>query len=389
MNRSLGVPGGGTVILHSSDQKGLSYVFRDPAERFVGSAVAVYEAAREAWKARGGWLAGAFSAEAGHFFDAAPGFDNDPWPHCALFRYDHAEVIPAGSWPVPADAGFTVTKRPSPDRARALIEDRVAAAREYVHAGDIFQANISQRFSGKVQGVHAPMGVFDALARANPAPMAAFCQIDADRAVASHSPERYFALDAAGVARTWPIKGTRPRARQAAEDERLARQLQTSAKDRAENVMIVDLMRNDFARVCVPGSVTVPVLCGLESYANVHHLVSRVRGKLRDDCDVFDLLAATFPPGSVTGAPKIRALEVIAELEAEPRGAYCGAMGYIAPDGSADFNVMIRSVSFQRERGDLWRFWFRSGGGIVADSDPAAEYEETLTKARTLLEVLQ
>jgi para-aminobenzoate synthetase component I len=206
--------------------------------------------------------------------------------------------------------------------------------------------------------------------------------------VATHSPERFFSLSAEGEAESRPIKGTRPRRPEPEQDARELAALMSSEKDRAENVMIVDLMRNDFSRVCVPGSVRVPELCTPHSYSNVHHLVSRVTGQLNHGCDAFDLLAASFPPGSVTGAPKLRALRIIHELEDGPRGAYCGAIGYVAPDGSADFNVMIRSVSFIRQSADDWKFVFRSGAGITIASDSGEEYAETLDKASTLLQVL-
>jgi para-aminobenzoate synthetase component 1 len=159
--------------------------------------------------------------------------------------------------------------------------------------------------------------------------------------------------------------------------------LQSSAKDRAENLMIVDLMRNDLARVCLPGSVRVPRLCELESFSAVHHLVSDVQGQQRPGLGFFDALRASFPPGSITGAPKVRAMEIISELEAEPRGPWCGSMIRVGFDGAADSNVLIRTAACQN-RGDLWQIDARAGAGIVADSLPGLEYEEMLVKARAL-----
>jgi para-aminobenzoate synthetase component 1 len=197
-------------------------------------------------------------------------------------------------------------------------------------------------------------------------------------AIVSSSPER-FLLCRDGEVETKPIKGTRGRGPTPEEDSRLAAELLASEKDRAENVMIVDLLRNDISRVCEDGSVTVDKLCELESFANVHHLVSTVRGKLRKDETATDLLAACFPGGSVTGAPKRRAMEIIAELEPTARGPYCGAIGYLGADGNMDSAIAIRTMTVKDRR-----VTFQAGGGIVADSDPEAEYEETLAKARDM-----
>ena len=180
-----------------------------------------------------------------------------------------------------------------------------------------------------------------------------------------------------------PIKGTRRRDPSPDKDELAGRELLASTKDRAENIMIVDLMRNDISRVAKPFSVKTPEICALESYKTVHHLVSAVVGDLRDGMDAFDLLKATFPGGSITGAPKIRAMEIISALEPVTRGPYCGAMGYIGFDGTMDTNILIRTIVMS---GDT--VWFNVGGGIVADSDPREEYEETRTKGAALMRVL-
>jgi para-aminobenzoate synthetase component 1 len=198
----------------------------------------------------------------------------------------------------------------------------------------------------------------------------------------SASPERFLRLDG-GRVETRPIKGTRPRSADPARDAGLAAELSASAKDRAENVMIVDLLRNDLSRVCRPGSVRATELLALEAHPTVYHLVSTVTGELAAGCDAFDLLCAAFPGGSITGAPKVRAMEVIAELEPSRRAAYCGSIGYLSVTGDMDTSIVIRTCIATGGR-----VYFQAGGGIVADSDPAAEYEETLDKARALIESL-
>lgn len=278
-------------------------------------------------------------------------------------------------------------RRPSTSHAltsnftREGYERAVARVVGYIHAGDIFQANLSQRFETELGEGDDPYALYLRLRAASPAPFSAFFNFE-EGAIVSSSPER-FLLCRNGEVETRPIKGTRPRGETPAEDRRLADELLASEKDRAENVMIVDLLRNDISRVCEDSSVSVEKLCELESFANVHHLVSTVRGKLRQGADVTDLLAACFPGGSVTGAPKRRAMEIIAELEPTARGPYCGAIGYLGADGNMDSSIAIRTMVVKGRR-----ITFQAGGGIVADSDPAAEYEETLAKARDMRRVL-
>ena len=263
----------------------------------------------------------------------------------------------------------------------AGYRDAVRRAIEYVHAGDVFQVNLSQRLLAPL--TEHPLELYGRLRKLNPAPFA--CYFDAgDFQIASASPERFLQVSPAGEVVTQPIKGTRRRGGTPREDEALTVELGENAKDRAENVMIVDLLRNDLGRVCEYGSVTVPRVCELETYRYVHHLVSEVRGKLRPGLTPFDLLRAAFPGGSVTGAPKVRAMEIIAELEPTARGPYCGSVGFIGFDGAMDTNILIRT--FTAGRG--W-VQFPVGGGIVADSDPDREYEETLHKAAGLLRALQ
>ena len=253
----------------------------------------------------------------------------------------------------------------------------VGAVQELIRRGDIFQANLSQRWTlahdAADPGVLAAT-LHRALARFSPAPHAAFFGAR-DHAIASASPERFLELRGRRV-ETRPIKGTRPRSADPAEDARLREALRASAKDRAENVMIVDVLRNDLGRVCESGSIETPELCALESFPQVHHLVSTVTGRLRDDRDAFDLLRACFPGGSITGAPKIRAMEILDQLEPVRRHIYTGSLGYVDWRGDADWNIAIRTLLVTPAAVHL-----AAGGGITADSDPQAEYDETLVKA--------
>jgi para-aminobenzoate synthetase component 1 len=263
---------------------------------------------------------------------------------------------------------------------RTAYLDAVARVREYIFAGDIFQANLSQRFEAPL--VEAPWTLYTRLRVRNPAPFAAFFELP-QATVLSASMERFLRVDRAGHVETRPIKGTRPRGLGPEHDAALGLALTESAKDRAENLMIVDLLRNDLSRVCAPGSVKVPELFALERYATVHHLVSTVVGDLEPGADGLALLRAAFPGGSITGAPKLRAMEIIAELEPSYRGVYCGSIGYWSLTGELDTSIAIRTAVARHGR-----VYFNAGGGIVADSDPEQEYRETLDKARGLIDAL-
>jgi para-aminobenzoate synthetase component 1 len=285
--------------------------------------------------------------------------------------------------PAPAvrDHPAPASEPPRSNCTRAEFEAGVSRIREYIAAGDVYQVNLSQRFHAPFVGT--PLALYRRLRARNPAPFGAYLEFGGAQ-VASISPERFLQLDATTrVAQARPIKGTRPRGTTAAKDAAMARELLESEKDRAENVMIVDLLRNDLGKVCRPGSVHVPTLFALESHPTVHHLVSTVTGALADGADAFDVLRAAFPGGSVTGAPKIRAMEIIAELERAPRGLYCGAIGYVSATGAMDFNIPIRTIVLRDGSAT-----FHAGAGIVWDSEPAAEYDETLAKARTMIEAL-
>jgi para-aminobenzoate synthetase component I len=280
--------------------------------------------------------------------------------------------------------------RPAPasDRPHATVtstftrpgyETMVARALEHIAAGDIYQVNLAQRF--RVEPSPTALDVYHALRGITPAPFLAFASLP-DGGIASSSPERFFRVQGCRI-ETWPIKGTRPRGRTPEDDSRLLAELRASAKDRAENVMIVDLERNDLGRVCEVGSVSVPALCDVVSHSNVHHLESRVEGVLRADVGPVDVLRALMPGGSITGAPKIRAVEIIDELEPVRRAVYTGALGYWDVRGGCDWNIAIRTISVVNDAA-----YFHAGGGVVADSTPAGEYEETLVKASGMMQAL-
>jgi para-aminobenzoate synthetase component I len=259
--------------------------------------------------------------------------------------------------------------------------DAVKRVREYILAGDIFQANLSQRFHAP--SAERPFDLYRRLRQHNPAPFAAYLGFG-ETAVLSASPERFLRLDEnRRTIETRPIKGTRPRGLGPMHDAALGRALAESDKDRAENVMIVDLLRNDLSRVCRPGTVRVPELFALEHHPTVHHLVSTVVGEIEPGAGAVDLIRAAFPGGSITGAPKVRAMEIIAELEPTQRAVYCGSIGYVSTTGAMDTSIVIRT--YLALGGQVY---FQAGGGIVADSDPELEYRETLDKARGLIETL-
>lgn len=259
------------------------------------------------------------------------------------------------------------------ETGREAFLGAVRKAREWIAAGDIYQVNVAQAFSAEVSGDGSLFGLYEVLRDASPAPMAAWMDLDG-KEVLSTSPELFLRISGNCV-ETRPIKGTRPRSQDPDEDRRSAVELQTSPKEVAELVMITDLLRNDLGQVCEFGSVEVTQMLHLESLAQVHHLVSTVRGTLRNNEDAIGALAACFPGGSITGAPKKRAMEIIAELEGKPRGIYCGAIGWLGFNGESQFSIAIRTLV--RGGGELR---YHVGAGIVADSVPEAEYEETMHK---------
>lgn len=278
-------------------------------------------------------------------------------------------AIPAGRWRA--------------EIARTDYDSKAREAIDYIHAGDIFQANLTQRFIAERPSGLSPFDLYRRLRRLNPAPFAAYLGCGPERAVLSASPERFLSMTADRKVVTEPIKGSRPRGDTDTADRALAKELEASEKDRAENLMIVDLLRNDLSRVCEIGSVSAPSLHQLKSFAEMHHLVSTVTGTLKADESPISLLKACFPGGSVTGAPKIRAMEIIHELEPARRGPYCGAIGWLGFDGAMDTSIVIRTLVVEQHK-----IIAQAGGGIVADSSPAQEYEESLSKARALLRCL-
>jgi para-aminobenzoate synthetase component 1 len=257
--------------------------------------------------------------------------------------------------------------------------EAVAKAREYICAGDIFQVNLSQRFETELNT--PPFELYKRLRKINPAPFANYFNFDGVSIVGA-SPERFLKLRGDWV-ETRPIKGTKPRGKTPAEDRALAESLVKSVKDRAENTMIVDLERNDIGRVCRYGTVKVTELAILETYPTVFHLTSTVVGQLREGKDRIDLLKATFPGGSITGAPKVRAMEIIDELEPTRRGVYTGSLGYLSFGGDMDLNIVIRTIVIKGGKA-----YFQVGGAIVYDSEPESEYIETLDKGRALMKAL-
>jgi anthranilate synthase component 1 len=259
---------------------------------------------------------------------------------------------------------------------REQYEANVRAAKEYIAAGDAFQIVLSQRFSRRTTA--DPFTIYRALRALNPSPYMFFLRYDDDLSVIGASPEMMVRLED-GVATARPIAGTRPRGKSEAEDDALEAELLADEKERAEHVMLVDLGRNDLGRVCDYGTVRVPAMMYVERYSHVMHIVSQVQGTLRKGMSAFDLLRATFPAGTLSGAPKVRAMEIIEELEGTRRGPYGGAVGYFSFDGSMDTCITIRTMVMQ---GDT--VYFQSGAGIVADSDPAREYDETVNKARAV-----
>lgn len=259
--------------------------------------------------------------------------------------------------------------------------DAVGQALEYIAAGDIYQANLSRGWRAQLNDGVQPFHLYQRLRQTNPGPFCALAIID-EIAVVSSSPERLVSVRDGWIA-TRPIAGTRPRGTDATSDQDLARELHSHPKERAEHVMLIDLERNDLGRVCTAGSVQVDEFMTIESYAHVHHIVSNIRGRLRPEVTPGQALAAVFPGGTITGCPKVRCMEIIAELERQPRGAYTGSLGYLNRDGSMDFNILIRSFEVRRDE-----ILLRAGAGIVADSIPERELDESRAKAAGVLRAL-
>jgi para-aminobenzoate synthetase component I len=289
-----------------------------------------------------------------------------------LQRLNNSLTIPADTFRVRGK----ITSNFTPDNYASAF----AAVQNYLQAGDCYQINLAQRFSVTATG--DALSAYLTLRSLSPAPYSAFLNLPQAQILCT-SPERFLRVQS-GKVETKPIKGTRPRNSDARQDNQLANELRNHPKDRAENLMIVDLLRSDLGKSCAPGSVRVPKLFEVESFANVHHLVSTVEGMLAEGHDALHVLRDCFPGGSVTGAPKLRAMQIIEQLEPHRRGIYCGAIGYVGFDGNMDTNIVIRTLVYADDEVRCW-----AGGGIVADSNVAAEYQETLDKASAMLKLLQ
>jgi para-aminobenzoate synthetase component 1 len=413
-------------LLTGGEQPGWSYVAAEPAGTRILSPedpadplaeIAALTGPRAELHPDGppfqGGVAGLLAYELGDRFEPLGLPRHDGWPDFALARYDallafHTEprrtlAIGQGAGPAEAEARARRAlswlelpgRTPAAPAARiepddpAAYEAAVAETVGRIAAGEIFQANIARRWTGRLAPGAAPIDLMLRLAAESPAPFASFVRLP-HRAVVSNSPERFLKIRRDGgalVAETQPIKGTAPRGATPAEDAALAAGLCASHKDRAENLMIVDLMRNDLARVCTPGAVETRELFRLATFANVHHLVSTVTGRLAPGQGPLELLRAAFPAGSITGAPKVQAMKVIAALEG-PRGPFFGSMVWLGADGAMDSSVLIRTAGFVRDP-QGWRFEARAGAGLVADSDPAGERAETEAKIAALAAALR
>jgi para-aminobenzoate synthetase component 1 len=356
-------PEGGPCTFAQADRL---IVARAPDE--VPAALVALDAAR----AEGHWLAGFASYELGYALE----------PRLAplMPARRRLPLLQFGTYPAPQGAAPLA---PGPARLGPVRPEwdarRYAAAFGAVHgligAGDIYQANLTFPLRLEVSGT--PQALYAALAAVQPVRFGALVTASGLPAILSRSPELFFRTDAGRMIETRPMKGTQPRSHDAAEDARRRHFLQTDEKNRAENLMIVDLLRNDISRVSVPGSVRVPALFSVETYETVHQMTSRIAADLAPGVTLSDILRALFPCGSITGAPKIRAMEILADLEPAPREIYCGSIGWAAPDGRAEFNVAIRTLMLEEGQATL-----NVGGGVVHDSTAAGEYEEALWKAR-------
>lgn len=342
-------------------------VIRADTPQGVGPALAAMQVAT----ARGQWLAGYLSYELGHALtprlaELMPA--DRVMPLILMGVFDAPRPAP----PLPEPGGRIGAVRPLWDRAR--YDAAIAAVHRLIESGDTYQTNLTFPIEAEVAG--DPLSIYAMLAARQPVPEGAFVDLGGPP-VLSRSPELFFAVDGQGVVTTRPMKGTAARA---PDDAATIEALRGSEKNRAENLMIVDLLRNDISRICLPGSVRVPQLFHVETYATVHQMVSTVQGRLAPGVGLAQILGALFPCGSITGAPKIRAMEIIAELEAAPREVYCGAIGWVDPAGPMRFSVAIRSPWLAAPD----RLRLNVGGGIVHDSEAASEWEEALCKAAFL-----
>ena len=370
------------MILFEQGPTGEPALFAAPHRLIVADdpdAVPGALAAMAAARAAGFWLAGYASYELGYALEHRLADLMPPGRRAPLLAFGvHDAPVGAAGMLERAEALADQVALSAPVAGWSAAEyqaafDRVAA---YIAAGDCYQVNLTMPMAMWMSG--PPLGLFGALRRVQPVRHGVFADLGVGPVVLSRSPELFFRLQADGRIETRPMKGTARRDSDSGQDSALRAGLLASPKDRAENLMIVDLLRNDISRLCETGSVRVPALFQIETYATVHQMVSRVEGQLRRGVTLEQVFRAMFPCGSVTGAPKLRAMEIIRALEPAPRGVYCGGIGWMAPDGSAEFNVAIRTLSLFAD-GEVV---MNVGGGVVHDSTASAEYEEAWWKAR-------
>ncbi len=370
------------MILLEHGPQGRPAVF-DRAETIVTAwhAAEVPEAlsALDAARAGGAWVAGYVAYEAGFALEPhlGPLIPRDrAGPLLAMGVYAAPQEADAALAEAAAQAGAVRLTAPEPAVTRAAYDAAVRRVLDYIAAGDVYQVNLTFPMQARLEA-GTPLGLYGALRRTGAVGHGALVDLGVGPVVVSRSPELFFRVEAGGRIVARPMKGTAPRDPDPARDAEIAARLQASEKDRAENLMIVDLLRNDIGRVARIGSVRVPALFAMERYSTVHQMTSTIEADLVGATGLHDLMVALFPCGSVTGAPKIRAMEIIREVEAAPRGVYCGAVGWMAPDGRCDFSVAIRTLSVTGAEVVM-----NVGGGVVIESTPEGEWEEALWKAR-------
>ena len=363
-------PGGGPCVFRAPRRVIVARTADD-----LGPALGACDAARAA----GSWVAGYLSYEAGLVSEPRLRglMPADPPAPLALFGvFDGPEDAGDGLARAEAEAPGTAMTAPDPMVTRADYDRAMARVKGWIAAGDCYQINLTFPMTARLRR-GTPLGLYGAFRRTGPVGHGAFVDLGTGPVVVSRSPELFFAIDAGGTIRARPMKGTAPRDADPARDAAIATALQASDKARAENLMITDLLRNDIGRLSVIGSVRVPALFAMERYSTVHQMTSTIEGRLAAPPSLQALVPALFPCGSVTGAPRIRAMQIIAAVEPHPRGIYCGAIGWMAPDGRADFSVAIRTLSLTDDR-----IVMNVGGGVVQDSTAEGEWEEALWKAR-------
>lgn len=371
------------MILLEDGPMGRAALFRDPLERIVARRpqdLAPALSRLEAARSQGRFVAGSLSYEAGYALEPRLAAQMPPHLGGPLLAFGIYEA-PQSPHEVLARAGVEAADvrltAPEPLITRAAYGAAFRRVKDYIAAGDCYQINLTFPMRARLLA-GTPLGLYGALRARQPVGHGAFVDLGLEEVLVSRSPELFLALDSAGRIEARPMKGTAPRDPDPVRDAELAEELRASTKGQAENLMIVDLLRNDISRIARVGSVKVPRLFAIESYATVHQMVSNVVGQLSGPPSLPELMRALFPCGSITGAPKIRAMEIIREIEPNPRGIYCGAIGWMGPDGSARFNVAIRTLALARDGVAT----LNVGGGVVQDSSEQDEWEEALWKAR-------